>query len=418
MANARMHPRQGLVLVTVMTLVGLALPARAAEHAWSAKALALNAITGTDPIEGQIKSLVNHPASAHKLLAAAVRLAEGDDQPFQYNAAFILARTAQELKDVDTAQRFYTLCTEQAIQLQSGQKMVQSFGYLIDLLYDNKQYDEVIAACRQFVELPDNDTVSQLKPAVLERMIQALAREGKIAEAFQLVNKLVKIEEEEGGWWFLQVKAAVQREAGQLADAAHSYETVLKRIRKDKTLKKDPRAVLADEVRYLLSNIYADLNQIDKAVAHLQRLLQEHPDNPTFNNDLGYLWAEHDRNLDEAEKLIRKALDEDRKQRRADPEYDSKDDRDAAAYLDSLGWVLYKQGKYAEAEKCLREAIQDPDGRDIEIYDHLGDVLLAQKKKHAAIHAWNNGIKAAGDSERERERKTQVEEKVQALKKD
>ena len=66
---------------------------------------------------------------------------------------------------------------------------------------------------------------------------------------------------------------------------------------------------------------------------------------------------------------IRKALDEDRKQRKERPELGLEEDKDNAAYLDSLGWVLFKKKNLKEAKKYLLEAIQDPDGQHVEIID-------------------------------------------------
>ena len=89
-------------------------------------------------------------------------------------------------------------------------------------------------------------------------------------------------------------------------------------------------------------------------------MLKDKPDDPTYNNDLGYIWADHDKNLAEAEKLIRKAIEQDRKQReelKAGGELKPEGDKDNPAFLDSLGWVLYKQKKYQDAKKQLLEAI-------------------------------------------------------------
>src|SRR5262249_14196810 len=86
--------------------------------------------------------------------------------------------------------------------------------------------------------------------------------------------------------------------------------------------------------------------------------------------------------------------------------------KDTAAYLDSLGWVLYKQKKHQESKKYLLEAIKDPDGQHVEIFDHLGDVCLALGEKAEAVAAWKKGIAAAGPSKRERQRKAEVEKKV------
>src|SRR5207249_11080583 len=56
--------------------------------------------------------------------------------------------------------------------------------------------------------------------------------------------------------------------------------------------------------RYALSNILVEMKQIDKASEHMKWLLDRHPDEPGYYNDLGYIWADHGINLEEAEKLI------------------------------------------------------------------------------------------------------------------
>src|SRR5262249_26359023 len=160
-----------------------------------------------------------------------------------------------------------------------------------------------------------------------------------------------------------------------------------------------------------LSGILVELKQIDKAADHLKALLEKDPDNPTYNNDLGYIWADHDMNLTESEKMIRKALEKDREQqRKANP--DAKDVKDNAAYLDSLGWVLFKQKKYKEAKPYLEQAAKDEDGQHIEILDHLGEVNLALGEKAAAVAAWKKGLEVAGPSKREQDRKAEVEKKI------
>jgi tetratricopeptide (TPR) repeat protein len=418
MLTARIRPRHGIALVAMLALLGLAYTARAAddEEALKAQALSFNDITGDDPIEGEIKVLVKDPEGSKKLLAVAAGMAKNKKkQPFNYNAAYILARTAQDLKQVDVAIQFFRICKDDAVKLQSGSKLIQSFGGLIDLLYDNKKFDQVVAECDEFIKMEGDDQVTRLKFAVMERMIQAYARQGKTDEALKRVEDLVRAEAKTEGWYFHKLKAWVLREAGKLDESAKLYETVLDRIANDKGLDKKERMAYADQVRYILSSIFVDLKQIDKAAEQLQGLLKDHPNNPTYNNDLGYIWADNDKNLDEAEKLVRKALEEDRKERKNDPDYDPKLDRDNAAYLDSLGWVLYKQKKYKEAKKYLQEAVKEKEGQHIEIFDHLGDVLLALKQKDQAIEAWQKGLDSVGTSKREQERKAVVEKKLKDL---
>ena len=155
------------------------------------------------------------------------------------------------------------------------------------------------------------------------------------------------------------------------------------------------KAEFIERNRYVLSGIYIDLKKIDKATKLLKVLLEMQPDDPTYNNDLGYIWADHDMNLDEAEKMIRKALDEDTQAaQEATPDLKPEDDKDNAAYLDSLGWVLFKQKKYKEAKKFLEEAIKDKEGQHIEIFDHLGDVYKALGENKEAIATWKKGIES------------------------
>jgi tetratricopeptide (TPR) repeat protein len=163
-----------------------------------------------------------------------------------------------------------------------------------------------------------------------------------------------------------------------------------------------------------MSNVYVELGRIDKAAEQLKMLLAKNPDSPRYNNDLGYIWADHDTDLEEAEKLIRKAIEEDRKQRKAGGDLKPEEDKDSAAYLDSLGWVLFKQKKYAEAKKWLLEATKGDEGDNIEIYDHLADVYMALGEKAQALETWKKALTLETSSLREQHRKADVEKKLKA----
>ncbi len=120
-------------------------------------------------------------------------------------------------------------------------------------------------------------------------------------------------------------------------------------------------------------------------------------------------------NLAESEKLIRKAMEQDRELRhKANPKIKPDKDKDSAAYLDSLGWVLYKQKKYQEAKKYLQQAVEQEEGKHIEILDHLGDVHLVLGDKADALSTWKKAVAATGDTKREQKRKTEVLKKIKA----
>src|SRR5262249_28055204 len=151
-----------------------------------------------------------------------------------------------------------------------------------------------------------------------------------------------------------------------------------------------------------LSGVYIEMNEVDKCAEQLQTLLKKHPDNATYNNDLGFIWADHDKNLDEAEKMIRKAIEEDRKQRKENAaELTPDEDKDNAAYIDSLGWVLYKKKQYAEAKKYLQNATKEKDGQHVEILDHLADVHMALGEKTEAVAIWKKALDTDPETKRD-----------------
>jgi tetratricopeptide (TPR) repeat protein len=94
-------------------------------------------------------------------------------------------------------------------------------------------------------------------------------------------------------------------------------------------------------------------------------------------NYLAYMWADRGENLAEAEQLIRRALE-------LDPSN--------GAYLDTLGWVYFRQGRYEESlTELLRasELMQEPDPV---ILDHIGDVYGKLGKTADAVLYWNKAI--------------------------
>src|SRR5260370_16313651 len=98
------------------------------------KALSLNDITGDDPIEGQVKDLVADPAGTKKLLAVAVKMAKEKEQPFNFNGAYILAKAARQLKDLESGEALYRVCAKEALKLRSTDKIAEAYRRLRHLL--------------------------------------------------------------------------------------------------------------------------------------------------------------------------------------------------------------------------------------------------------------------------------------------
>ncbi len=413
MKTLRNNRRRGLVALALLVGVGVVVPARAADDDLRKRALALNTITGSDPLKGQALILLDDPAESKKLVAVAVKMTKEKPQPFGPNAALILAIVADKLKDAEAAETFYRLYAEQSLKMLSGHGLSTAYTGLIRVLYRSKKYAEVEKLCREFLEIDGDESIAASKAEVLERMIWAMAKQGETDKAVDICDRLLKRQPD--NWLMLELKAQVVREAGKLGEALKLYEEVGERIKKDERLKKDLQEEYLDTIRYALSGLYVEMNQVDKAAEQLKALLAREPDNATYNNDLGYIWADHNMNLEESEKLIRKALDDDRRQRRkANPDLKPELDKDNPAYLDSLGWVLFKQKKYKEAKPLLQQAVQAEEGKHVEIYDHLGDVHMALGEKAEAVAAWKKALGVADSSKREQQRKAAVEKKLKA----
>ena len=118
-----------------------------------------------------------------------------------------------------------------------------------------------------------------------------------------------------------------------------------------------------------------------------------------------------------AEKLIREALELDKKEKEKLKEEGKLDEvKENAAYLDSLGWVLYKQKKYKEALEYLKKAAADEDeGNHLEIWDHLADCHMALGQKKEAVAAWEKALKMEDISKRDGERRRKVSEKLRKV---
>jgi Flp pilus assembly protein TadD len=117
-----------------------------------------------------------------------------------------------------------------------------------------------------------------------------------------------------------------------------------------------------------------------EAEADFRKALELRPDQPQVLNYLGYSLVEMKTNLDEALSMIERAV-------AAEPE--------SGYIVDSLGWVLYRLGRYDEALVQMERAVEllpvDP-----VVNDHLGDVYWAVGRKREAEFQWHRALSFIG----------------------
>ena len=115
-----------------------------------------------------------------------------------------------------------------------------------------------------------------------------------------------------------------------------------------------------------------------RCIEYLEKSLELKPDYDEALNHLGYLWAEKGKHLPRARAMIEQAL-------QAEPEN--------PAYMDSMGWVLFKLGRYPEALEWLTQARQRLTEPDATVLDHLGDAAAASGRWDLAREAWAASLK-------------------------
>ena len=130
--------------------------------------------------------------------------------------------------------------------------------------------------------------------------------------------------------------------------------------------------------RAMLAEKRDDLAQLE---TDLRYIIQREPEHAMALNALGYTLADRTSRYEEAKALIEQA-------HQLNP--------DDAATLDSLGWVNYRQGNLDEAERLLRQALEK--FPDHEVAAHLGEVLWAQGKQRDARRVWRDALSATPDS--------------------
>lgn len=158
----------------------------------------------------------------------------------------------------------------------------------------------------------------------------------------------------------------LQRSRKLFSDAAATYSRVIEL---------QPKPEKSQWLLYYYRGIANERRKDWKAAeSDLKKALELNPDQPLVLNYLGYSWVDQGVNLDEAFKMLRRAVDL----------------RQRDGYVvDSLGWAYYRLGRYDDAVRELEKAI-DLKPSDPVINDHLGDAYWRVGRKLEAQFQWNH----------------------------
>jgi tetratricopeptide (TPR) repeat protein len=201
------------------------------------------------------------------------------------------------------------------------------------------------------------------------KVAQALAKQGKLDEARKFLRAM-EVGEDRQRIQLIVAEAQLLRDANRPREA---FEML------GEALKKEPEQ---PDLLYDIALTAERIERFDVLEEKLRKLIQLRPDHAHAYNALGYSLADRNLRLPEARKLIEKALE-------LAPE--------DSFIIDSMGWVLYREGDIRGAIGYLRRAYSERP--DAEIGAHLGEVLWMSGQRDEAKRVWDEALKNHPDNE-------------------
>ncbi len=275
--------------------------------------------------------------------------------PGNADVIYAVALLAAQLKDYPTAEKSLKRLLDMGFRDPNGVRF--TLGQIAE---EQKQWQAAID-WYQSIQRGDQYLASRL------RVAGVMAKQGRLAEARAYLQGVNAGEQRVQ---LLIAEAQLLREANQHREA---FDLL------GKALQAQPDQ---PELLYDHALTAEKLERFDVLEGNLRKLIQMRPDHAHAHNALGYSFADRNLRLPEARKLIERALE------LAPEDY---------FIVDSLGWVLYRQGDLKGAAAQLRRAyVGRPDG---EIGAHLGEVLWMMGERAEAERIWDESLKNHPDNE-------------------
>jgi tetratricopeptide (TPR) repeat protein len=252
--------------------------------------------------------------------------------------------------------------TQHFTELLSTGKFVDDSFYYLGLIAE--RLGDVPRAMRFYGRVQSGDNAV----AALLRASNLLESHGESPAAQELLDHLIE-DEPARAPEVLAARAKIYSDSG---NAQRAIEVL------DRGRQEYPDSV---DLRYAVASTYEDQGQVKLALRELKGVLKLRPDDPAAMNAYGYTLADHNEDLSRARTLIERAYAEAPRN---------------AAIIDSLGWVLYRQGHIEEALPRLKTAYADDRGADIAA--HLGEVLWQLDRRDEAEKVWAEAAKNDSDN--------------------
>jgi Tfp pilus assembly protein PilF len=215
-------------------------------------------------------------------------------------------------------------------------------------------------------------------------------------QALGYFNKIIKIDSTNRfGWLFL---GFTYSDMGDIPKAESVYEKAVKILPDDASLWSYYGLTLYSQNKYeeaiepfkkalaieplsmnaltTLPIIYENLKMYSQSDSLYSAAIKLFPNNYLLLNNYGYSLSERGIRMDEALAMSQKAVE-------GEP--------DNAAYLDTMGWIYFKLGKYAEAKEYIEKSIELEKISPV-VLEHLGDVYLKLNNIEKALNYWIDSL--------------------------
>ena len=358
-------------------------------------------------------------AKAHEA-AGKAKAIDPANMEVQYNEVNLLDAEGKTSQAIGLLQQMLTDSKKRSYQAPEKANRVMLLERLALLYRGNDQPKEAIETFRQEAEV-DPHTGARTSANIIDTLRMAKDFKKATDEADAAVKKypddrLVRM-----------VHASLLADLGKTNEAAaemkklldgkndrETYVSLAQVYEKGKNFPEMAKALDAaeklsdskddkEDIAFRRGAMYEREKKYDLAEQEFRKVLELNPSNASALNYLGYMLADRNLRLPEAQQMVSKAL-------AADPAN--------GAYLDSLGWVYYRMDKLQEAETYLLQAMERY-AKDPTVHDHLGDVYFKEGRIRDAIKQWDASLKEwenAAPSESEPNEIAKVQKKLEDAK--
>lgn len=154
------------------------------------------------------------------------------------------------------------------------------------------------------------------------------------------------------------------------------YNIALEELNKAKILAGNQDEMLT-QVLSMEADVLYRKKEFAKSFEIFREILRTNPEDIIVLNNYAYFLAEQNQDLKEAERMIRIVINKEKRN---------------GTFVDTFAWVLYKRGKYKEAERVMEELMSKDKTDDSEWFEHYGFIMKALKKCSVAIDYWRKSL--------------------------